>query len=206
MKIKAEYIWIDGQTPTAKLRSKTKIMEQGTEPPVWGFDGSSTQQATGDQSDCVLNPVATFKDPLRGGENILVMCEVLNVDMTPHASNTRAAAAEAAENFSEFEPMFGLEQEYTFYEQSYDSLKYGQPLGFPPSGYPAPQGGYYCGVGADEVYGRDISEEHATACMEAGLEISGTNAEVMPGQWEFQIGPVGAPAIVDQIWVARWLL
>ena len=102
--------------------------------------------------------------------------------------------------------MFGLEQEYTFYEQSYDSLKYGQPLGFPPSGYPAPQGGYYCGVGADEVYGRDISEEHATACIEAGLDISGTNAEVMPGQWEFQIGPVGSPAIGDQIWVARWLL
>ena len=77
------------------------------------------------------------------------MCEVLNVDMTPHASNTRAACVASAENFSEFEPMFGLEQEYTFYEQSYDSLKYGQPLGFPPSGYPAPQGGYYCGVGAD---------------------------------------------------------
>ena len=132
MKIKAEYIWIDGQTPTAKLRSKTKIMEQGTEPPLWGFDGSSTQQATGDQSDCVLSPVATFKDPLRGGENILVMCEVLNVDMTPHASNTRAACLEASENFSEFEPMFGLEQEYTFYEQSYDSLKYGQPLRVPP--------------------------------------------------------------------------
>ena len=137
---------------------------------------------------------------------MLVMCEVLNVDMTPHAANTRAACLEASENFSEFEPMFGLEQEYTFYEQSYDSLKYGQPLGFPPSGYPAPQGGYYCGVGADEVYGRDISEEHATACIQAGLEISGTNAEVMPGQWEFQIGPVGAPAIGDQIWVARWLL
>ena len=93
------------------------------------------------------------------------MCGVLNVDMTPHASNTRAACAASAENFSEFEPMFGLEQEYTFYEQSYDSLKYGQPLGFPPSGYPAPQGGYYCGVGADEVYGREISEAHATACI-----------------------------------------
>jgi glutamine synthetase len=181
-------------------------MEQGTEPPLWCLDGSSTQQASGNQSDCVLRPVATFKDPLRGGENILVMCEVLNVDMTPHVSNTRAACAEASENFSELEPMFGLEQEYTFYEQSYDSLKYGQPLGFPPSGYPAPQGGYYCGVGADEVYGRDISEEHATACMEAGLEISGTNAEVMPGQWEFQIGPIGSPAIGDQIWLARWLL
>ena len=181
-------------------------MDQGTEPPIWGFDGSSTEQATGDQSDCVLKPVAQFSDPIRGGENILVMCEVLNVDMTPHASNTRAACVASAENFSEFEPMFGLEQEYTFYEQSYDSLKYGQPLGFPPSGYPAPQGGYYCGVGADEVYGRSISEDHATACMEAGLNISGTNAEVMPGQWEFQIGPVGAPDIGDQIWVARWLL
>ena len=206
MKIKAEYIWIDGLTPTAKLRSKTKIMEQGTEPPIWGFDGSSTQQATGDQSDCVLKPVAQFPDPIRGGDNILVMCEVMNVDMTPHASNTRAALVESASNFSEFEPWFGMEQEYTFYEQSYDSLKYGQPLGFPPSGYPAPQGGYYCGVGADEVYGREISEAHATACMEAGLGISGTNAEVMPGQWEFQIGPVGAPDIGDHVWVARWLL
>ena len=206
MKIKAEYIWIDGKTPTAKLRSKTKIMDMGTEPPIWGFDGSSTEQATGDQSDCVLKPVAQYPDPIRGGDNILVMCEVLNVDMTPHASNTRAACAASAENFSEFEPMFGLEQEYTFYEQSYDSLKYGQPLGFPPSGYPAPQGGYYCGVGSDEVYGRSISEDHATACMEAGLNISGTNAEVMPGQWEFQIGPVGAPNIGDEIWIARWLL
>ena len=206
MKIKAEYIWIDGLTPTAKLRSKTKIIDQGTEPPIWGFDGSSTQQATGDQSDCVLKPVAQFPDPVRGGENILVMCEVMNVDMTPHASNTRAALVESAENFGEFEPWFGMEQEYTFYEQSYDSLKYGQPLGFPPSGYPAPQGGYYCGVGADEVYGREISEAHATACIEAGLGISGTNAEVMPGQWEFQIGPVGAPDFGDQIWVARWLL
>ncbi|GIS38669.1 MAG: hypothetical protein Ct9H90mP10_10700 [Actinomycetota bacterium] len=91
MKIKAEYIWIDGLTPTAKLRSKTKIMEQGTEPPIWGFDGSSTQQATGDQSDCVLKPVAQFPDPIRGGDNILVMCEVMNVDMTPMHLNTRAA-------------------------------------------------------------------------------------------------------------------
>ena len=120
MKIKAEYIWIDGQTPTAKLRSKTKIMDKGTEPPIWGFDGSSTQQAVGDASDCVLKPVAQFQDPIRGGDNILVMCEVLNVDMTPHSSNTRAALVESASNFEEFEPWFGMEQEYTFYEQSYD--------------------------------------------------------------------------------------
>ena len=72
MKIKAEYIWIDGKTPTAKLRSKTKIMDQGTEPPIWGFDGSSTEQATGDQSDCVLKPVSQFPDPIRGGDLSLI--------------------------------------------------------------------------------------------------------------------------------------
>ena len=206
MKIKAEYIWIDGKKPTSKLRSKTKIIDKGEEPPIWGFDGSSTEQATGDNSDCVLRPVSTYSDPIRGGENILVMCEVLNVDMSPHESNTRAGCEASADNFAEYESLFGMEQEYTFFDQSYDTSHYGQPLGFPPTGFPAPQGGYYCGVGADEIYGRDISEAHATACIEAGIEISGTNAEVMPGQWEFQIGPVGAPEIGDQIWIARWLL
>ena len=116
MKIKAEYIWIDGKKPTSKLRSKTKIIEKGEEPPIWGFDGSSTEQATGDNSDCVLKPVAQFLDPLRGGDNILVMCEVLNVDMTPHETNTRASCAASAENFAEFDSWFGMEQEYTFFE------------------------------------------------------------------------------------------
>ena len=206
MKIKAEYIWIDGQTPTAKLRSKTKIMDQGTEPPIWGFDGSSTQQATGDQSDCVLKPVAQFPDPVRGGENILVMCEVMNVDMTPHASNTRAALVESAENFGEFEPWFGMEQEYTFYEQSYDSLKYGQPLGFPPSGYPAPQGGYYCGVGASNAFGRECVERALDNFLYAGLNITGLNAEVAPGQWEYQIGAVDALEVSDHLWMSRYIM
>ena len=92
MPYRAEYIWIDGQTPTAKLRSKTKIVPDGQEPPIWGFDGSSTEQAPGDQSDCVLRPVLTVPDPIRGGDDVLVLNEVLNVDMTPHESNTRAQA------------------------------------------------------------------------------------------------------------------
>ena len=87
MKIKAEYIWIDGKTPTAKLRSKTKIMDQGTEPPIWGFDGSSTLQAEGHFSDCLLKPVHIIKDPIRGGDNIIAMCEVFNSDGTVHKSN-----------------------------------------------------------------------------------------------------------------------
>ena len=199
MPYRAEYIWIDGQQPTAKLRSKTKIVPDGEEPPIWGFDGSSTEQAPGANSDCVLRPVVVKPDPIRGGDDVLVMCEVLNVDMTAHQSNTRAELVEVAEMYQDHDPWFGLEQEYTFYKD-------GRPHGWPIGGYPAPQGGYYCGIGADEIWGRDIVEAHTEACINAGLEISGTNAEVMIGQWEFQIGPLSPVDVGDQLWMARWLL
>ncbi|HEY3140459.1 MAG TPA: glutamine synthetase [Acidimicrobiales bacterium] len=199
MAYKAEYIWIDGTEPTAKLRSKTKILPDGAELPIWGFDGSSTNQAPGDKSDCVLQPVFSCPDPIRGGDNVLVMSEVLLTDMTPHPSNTRAACAEIAAKFKDQESIFGIEQEYTFFKD-------GRPYGFPFGGFPAPQGGYYCGVGADEVYGRDVVEAHMDNCLKAGLHLSGINAEVMPGQWEFQIGPVASPQVADELWIARWLL
>ncbi len=196
---KAEYIWIDGSLPTAKMRSKGKVIPVGEQPPIWGFDGSSTNQAPGENSDCVLNPVFVCSDPIRGGDNKLVMCEVLLTDMTPHPSNTRAGCAAAAEKYDDFDTWFGIEQEYTFFEGA-------RPLGWPLNGFPAPQGGYYCGVGADEVFGRPVVEEHMDACIAAGLMIAGINAEVMPAQWEFQIGPIGAPAAADHLWIARWLL
>ena len=196
---KAHYIWLDGQKPTAKMRGKTRIIPIGEEPPIWGFDGSSTEQAVGHASDCVLKPVFTCPDPIRGGENKLVLCEVFNTDMTPHESNTRARLRSIAEQTASEEPWFGIEQEYTFFDGS-------RPLGWPKNGFPAPQGGYYCGVGADEVFGREIVEDHLDACLEAGLQISGINAEVMPAQWEFQVGPVGALEVSDQLWIARWLL
>lgn len=199
MSIKAEYIWIDGTKPTALLRSKTKIMDDGAEPPIWGFDGSSTNQAEGHQSDCVLKPVFVCPDPIRGGDNILVLNEVLNIDMTPHETNTRHAAAAAAEKYADQDMWFGMEQEYTFLDD-------GHPLGWPRGGFPGPQGPYYCGVGADEVYGRDIVEAHMEACLQAGLKLSGINAEVMMGQWEFQIGPAGVTEVGDHMWIARWLL
>ena len=198
-KYQAEYIWIDGTQPTAKLRSKTMVLDMGDELPIWGFDGSSTNQAPGDDSDCVLNPVLTVPDPIRKGNNKLVMCEVLLTDLTSHPSNTRAACAAMAEKHAASDTWFGIEQEYTLFKGS-------RPLGFPDNGFPAPQGGYYCGVGADEVFGRPLVEEHMTACIEAELAISGINAEVMPGQWEFQIGPVVAPTAGDHLWLARWLL
>ena len=176
---KAEYIWIDGQKPTAKLRCKTMVIPEGNEPPVWGFDGSSTEQAPGEASDCVLNPVFVCPDPLRGGDNVLVMCEVLLTDMTPHPTNERAKCAAAAEKFVSHEPWFGIEQEYTMLE-SFSKFT-SHPLGWPSNGYPGPQGPYYCSVGASACYGRIIADFHYRACVYAGLTISGTNAEVMPG-------------------------
>ncbi len=196
---KAEYVWIDGSKPTAKLRSKGKVVPMGEEPPIWGFDGSSTNQAPGENSDCVLRPVLECPDPIRGEPHKLVMCEVLLPDMTPHPSNTRAACEAVAGKFESLDTWFGIEQEYTFFQGA-------RPLGFPENGFPAPQGGYYCGVGYDEVFGRDIVEDHMDACIRAELMIGGINGEVMPGQWEFQIGPIGAPAVGDHLWLARWLL
>jgi glutamine synthetase len=201
--IKAEYIWIDGTEPTARLRSKTKILNGGNslaDMPIWGFDGSSTNQAPGSASDCVLQPVFVCPDPIRGGDNVLVMNEVLLTDLTPHVTNTRAQLRPIAEQYAKHEPLFGIEQEYTFFED-------GRPHGFPAGGgFPAPQGFYYCGVGADEVFGRPVVEAHLDACLEAGLGISGINAEVMPGQWEFQVGPLSPLDVSDHMWVARWLL
>ena len=197
-KYKLEYIWLDGYTPTPSLRGKTQIKEFDKFPtleqlPLWGFDGSSTMQAEGHSSDCVLKPVAVYPDAAR--ENgALVMCEVMMPDgKTPHPSNKRATILDDEGAW------FGFEQEYFFYKD-------GRPLGFPSDGYPGPQGPYYCGVGTGRIMGRDIVEVHTQACIDAGLSISGTNPEVMPGQWEFQIGPVGPPAIGDQMYVARWLL
>ena len=202
-KVKAEYIWMDGHEPTQKLRSKTKVID-GTinsvdDLPLWGFDGSSTNQAEGNDSDCMLKPVCKVPDPIRGGDDILVMCEVMNPDGSIHLSNTRSHLRNVAEKFSNEEAWFGIEQEYTLFEGR-------NPLGWPEGGYPAPQGPFYCGVGADEVFGREIVEEHLQLCMDAGLEVSGINAEVMPGQWEYQIGPLGPLDAADQMWISRWLL
>ena len=204
MKVKAEYIWIDGYEPTANLRSKTKVLDapvsSSEELPLWGFDGSSTLQADGGDSDCMLKPVWICKDPLRGGDNILVMNEVCNPDGSPHKSNSRAKLVELAKKFKDHDAWFGIEQEYTLMDGK-------QPAGWPEEGFPErPQGPYYCSVGFDDVAGRDMVEEHLDLCLEAGLEVSGINAEVMLGQWEYQVGPLPALEVGDQLRVARWLL
>jgi glutamine synthetase len=195
----AEYIWIDGTQPTSRLRSKTRVLQDDQEPDIWGFDGSSTEQAEGINSDCVLFPVMACNDPIRRENSLLVLCEVYDTDLAPHSTNTRALCREIAEQFVAHAPLFGLEQEYTFYKGA-------RPLGFPPKGEPDPQGKYYCSVGADAVFGREVVEEHLDVCLRAGLAISGVNAEVMPGQWEFQIGPLPPIETGDHLWMARYLL
>jgi glutamine synthetase len=202
-KIKAEYIWIDGAQPTAGLRSKTKILDKEinsvAELPDWGFDGSSTEQAEGHFSDCQLKPVIFVPDPVRGGKNILVLCEVLTASGEVHPSNTRAKLRALLEKHNDQDAWFGIEQEYTLFKD-------GRPFGFPEGGFPRPQGPYYCGVGAENMFGRPLIEKHLDACLAAGLTISGINAEVMPGQWEFQVGTLGALEVSDQMWIARYLL
>ncbi|MEZ4319249.1 MAG: glutamine synthetase GlnII [Myxococcota bacterium] len=199
MKIKAEYIWVDGTEPTHKLRSKTRIVTDAGNLPQWGFDGSSTNQAPGNNSECILKPVFTCPDPIRGNPHILVLCEVYDADGNPHRTNERANLRNTFEKFKGEEPWFGIEQEYTMFRNS-------RPLGWPEGGYPAPQGPFYCGVGADEVFGRELVEEHLDACLAAGLHFYGINAEVMPGQWEFQIGTAGPIEVSDHLLIARYLL
>ncbi len=205
MAVFAEYIWMDGHEPTQKLRSKTRVIDADeitdvTQIPDWGFDGSSTNQAPGDKSDCHLKPMAFYTDPIRGAPHVLVIAEVFMADgVTPHPTNTRAKLREVVEQTGDVEPWFGFEQEYTLM----DGMK---PLGWPDNGYPAPQGPYYCGVGADEVFGRDIVEAHMEACIAAGIGLTGINAEVMPGQWEFQVMGKSALEATDETWIGRYLL
>jgi glutamine synthetase len=197
-KIKLEYIWLDGSQPTQGLRSKTKVEEhedfKGTleELGNWSFDGSSTNQAEGGSSDCLLVPVAIYPDPARIN-GYLVMTEVMNADGTPHSSNGRATIDDDDNDF-----WFGFEQEY-FIMDSETKL----PIGFPHHGW---QGQYYCSVGGQNTFGRALVEEHADLCIEAGLNFEGINQEVACGQWEFQLFAKSAKLAGDEMWIARYLL
>lgn len=200
-KVIAEYVWIDG---TSGIRSKSKTLdkkvENVSELPEWNFDGSSTGQAPGDNSDVYLRPVAFYPDPFRLGDNILVMCETYMSDGTPNSYNFRHDAALIFKKHAEHEFWFGLEQEYTLLDE------FNWPYGWPKNGFPAPQGPYYCGVGTGRVFCRDIVEAHYKACLYAKINISGTNAEVMPAQWEYQVGPCNDIELGDQLWMSRFLL
>lgn len=194
---KFEYIWLDGYTPEPNLRSKTKVINFTKEDftisdlPMWTFDGSSTKQAEGIDSDCLLKPVKMIKDPQRKN-GYLVLCEVLNPDETPHISNTRSKITDDSNLW------LGFEQEFFIYKK-------GLPLGHSDISM-RPQGEYYCGIGHENVSGRDIIEHHLDVCISAGLNMTGINAEVALGQWEYQVMGKGTLEACDQLIISRYLL
>jgi glutamine synthetase len=198
-KYKLEYVWLDGNTPVPELRGKTTIKSFDEVPsledmPLWGFDGSSTMQAEGKSSDCILKPVALYPDASRKSA-FIVLSEVMLPDGAPHPTNVRAKIADDPDFWA------GFEQEYFLYKD-------GKPLGFPEDGYPGPQGPYYCGVGYKYMgsIARTIVEEHLEACLHAGINHEGINAEVAKGQWEFQIFGKGSKKAADDLWTARYLM
>lgn len=208
--ILAEYIWIGGSGNPDDLRSKTKTIavSNGKAPaledlPVWNYDGSSTGQAPGKDSEVFLVPCAMYPDPFRRGNNILVLCEAVLPDAkrTPIPTNTRADAVKRFNKALDQEPWYGIEQEYTLFHS--DGIT---PLGWPKNGYPGPQGPYYCSAGAQNSFGRRIVESHYRAMLYCGIKVSGCNAEVMPGQWEYQVGPCVGIESGDHLVMSRYLM
>ncbi|CAL4913330.1 unnamed protein product [Urochloa decumbens] len=204
-KIIAEYIWVGGSG--IDLRSKARTVNgpitSPSQLPKWNYDGSSTGQAPGEDSEVILYPQAIFKDPFRRGDNILVMCDCYTPQGEPIPTNKRYNAAKifSHPDVAAEVPWYGIEQEYTLLQKDVS-----WPIGWPVGGYPGPQGPYYCAAGADKAFGRDVVDAHYKACLYAGINISGINGEVMPGQWEFQVGPSVGISAGDEIWVARYIL
>ncbi len=175
----------------------------------WSFDGSSTGQATGDKSDCIMKPVRVYYDHYRTQVRdipcYLVLCEVLTADGKPHKTNTRAKVAE--DEKQEF--MFAFEQEYFLFDRNSQPIlaeMYPDPTGNGFGG--PPQFSYYCGIGAANVHpkARAIADEHAIACIATGISHEGINHEVAPGQCECQIKALGAKRAADDLIMARYLL
>ncbi|CAM9753988.1 unnamed protein product [Discosporangium mesarthrocarpum] len=201
--VQAEYIWIGGTG--LDLRCKTRTLNgkvtDVSKLPKWNYDGSSTGQAPGTDSEVLLVPVKIYPDPFRGGDNILVLCEAMTPAGEPIPSNSRAKARKAFDAVEGLEPWYGIEQEYTLFDKDMVT-----PFGWPKEGLPGPQGPYYCSVGFENAFGRGVAEAHYRACMYADIPISGINAEVMPGQWEYQVGPAVGINAADDIVVSRFLL
>ena len=211
-RVVAEYVWIDGSGIT--LRSKCRTLDNKVNSladlPEWNFDGSSCHMATTDNSEVIMKPVAYYRDPFRKGDHVLVMTDTYRwkdatcQELEPANTNFRANSVPIFEKGKEEEPWFGIEQEYSLIGTKAKFTTW--PLGWPHNGYPGPQGPYYCSVGANNCFGRVIADAHYRACLYAGVKISGTNAEVMPGQWEYQVGPVEGISMGDQLWMSRYLL
>jgi glutamine synthetase len=191
-----EYIWIGGKN---EIRSKTRIVSTVSELTKndileWNYDGSSTWQADSNgDTEILLKPCALFKNPLRTGNSYLILCDTYKFNGEPTENNHRCNAFKYFYT-SEYEPWFGIEQEY-FIEFN-DVICNNQQN---------KEGYHYCGL-TNNKNERNIVEKHLKICIDAGVKISGINAEVSNNQWEFQIGPCVGIDAGDHLIVARYLL
>ncbi|QKF94157.1 glutamine synthetase [Fadolivirus algeromassiliense] len=209
MSVVVEYIWIDADGNT-RSKARTLLGRSGlvnvSDVPTWNFDGSSTNQAVGKDSETILIPVALYKDPFRINFPVhcyLVLCECYDRYGNALNSNTRQHANDIfnTDVVASSHLWYGIEQEYVLYDNKTKRI-----LGWPLESEPESQGKYYCGVGADRTFGREIVEEHYRLCLLADLKMSGINEEVLPGQWEYQIGPCEGIDAGDQLWISRYIL
>jgi len=217
-KVLLEYVWIDvGGNPRSKIKILNENMFKINELPDWNFDGSSTGQAEGRDSDVLIKPRTLYPNPfVNYMESYLVMCDCWNKDGTPHITNYRVKLVETYSQCEDQKPIFGIEQEFVLFDRVYDkekglkmnSFQIPTPFRWNKHDEPGmgPQGPYYCSVGGGVSLGRDVSSRHLELCLRAGLEICGTNAEVMASQWEYQIGPLPPVELADQLWLSRYIL
>ena len=208
--IVAEYVWLGGNN---ELRSKVRVLNVQNDLwssngdfnmdflPKWNYDGSSTNQASGNDSEVIIYPRKAFPCPFRGKPNVLVMCDTYKPDGTPLSNNHRNSALEIFNSNTNENPWYGMEQEFFLIDK-----KTGLPLGVENLDTMPAQGQYYCSVGSNNAFGRGIIDEHLFHCINAGIIISGINAEVAPGQWEYQVGPVLGIDAGDQLWMSRYIL
>lgn len=220
MKIIAEYIWLGGNN---EYRSKTRTIDSSISREElvknnlvnelldpkhydeWNYDGSSTGQAQGDDSEVMLRPAAVYMDPFRKAPNVLVLCETYKPDGTPLPNNHRKEALHLFNKDKAAEPWFGIEQEFYIMDNGgqYMSKESQKSLGQENA---ETQGQYYCSVGANNAFGRQVVERAYLASLDAGLNVSGINAEVGPGQWEIQVGPCIGIDAGDQVTMLRYIL
>lgn len=210
-----EYIWVDSNY---QLRSKTKVFKTSSISenlidvfPQWNYDGSSTGQATGDNSEIIIKPCSFYPDPFRYLPNsYLVLCDTYTREqnnsnlLIPHVTNNRVNALEIFNKYKNEKPMYGIEQEFFLSDVDYKPL-FVKEIQQTKDGAWDPQGNYYCGIGARNIIGRQFIEEALELCVYAELNITGMNAEVAPGQWEFQVCATGID-VCDQLYILRYIL
>lgn len=195
---KYEYIWLGGNS---EFRSKVKFTndiidhdDDYMEPPDWNYDGSSTNQATGNNSEVILRPVKKYRNPYNPTNqyDYFVLCDTWvyddNINLVPHSTNTRVIAERIFNNFNNDKPIFGIEHEFFVFNGD-------KPLGFTGGD----QGQYYCSVGSKNAFGREFLNNVSDLCKNIDINVTGYNLEVAPGQMEIQLCAEGINAGDDSM-------